>query len=50
MLYPLIKFTEHADWLASEVELSLLQFELDKLRAMESLQAEHLSILDSELH
>ena len=32
---------EHADRLASELELSRLQFELDKLRAMESLRAEH---------
>ena len=40
---------EHADRLASELELSRLQFELDKLRAMESLRAEHQSILDREL-
>ena len=40
---------EHADRLASELELSRLQFELDKLHAMESLRAEHQSILDREL-
>ena len=40
---------EHTDRLASELELSRLQFELDKLRAMESLRAEHQSILEREL-
>ena len=40
---------EHADRLASELELSRLQFELEKLRAMESLRAEHQSILEREL-
>ena len=40
---------EHADRLTSELELSRLQFELDKLRAMESLRAEHQSILEREL-
>ena len=40
---------EHAERLASEMELSWLQFELDKLRTMESLRAEHQSILEREL-
>ena len=40
---------EHAERLTSELELSRLQFELDKLRAMESLRAEHQSILEREL-
>jgi chromosome segregation ATPase len=40
---------EHAERLASELELSRLQFELEKLRAMESLRAEHQSILEREL-
>ena len=40
---------QHAEKLASELELARLQFELDKLRAMESLRAEHQSILEREL-
>jgi hypothetical protein len=41
---------EHAERLASELELSHLQFELEKLRATESLRAEHQSMLERELY
>ena len=40
---------DHADRLASKLELAHLQFELEKLHAMESLRAEHQSILEREL-
>ena len=40
---------DHADRLASKLEVAQLQLELDKLRALESLRAEHQTILEREL-
>ena len=40
---------DHADRLASKLEVAQLQLELDKLPALESLRAEHQTILEREL-
>ena len=40
---------EHAERLTSEMELSQLQFKVDKLHTMESLKDEHQSVLEREL-